>query len=87
MLVSASDPSVVIKLSKKESRTRSEILREADACQINACVLGTRPEHGWGGGGSGGTTYIIHMHTYVHSTWSPLDLRIQIIFNTSAVEY
>lgn len=33
MLVSASDPSVVIKLSKKESRTRSEILRGAEACQ------------------------------------------------------
>lgn len=51
MLVSASDPSVVIKLSEKESRTRSEILREADACQINACVLGTGPEHEGGSGG------------------------------------
>lgn len=44
MLVSASDPSLVIKLSEKESRTRSEISREASACQRNACVPGTGPE-------------------------------------------
>lgn len=44
MLVSASDPSLVIKLSEKESRTRSEISREASACQRTACVPGTEPE-------------------------------------------
>lgn len=46
MLVSASDPSAVIKLSEKESRSRSEIWREGHVCQINSCILGTRPALG-----------------------------------------
>lgn len=43
MLVSASDPSAVIKLSERESRTTSEIWREGHVCQINSCILGNRP--------------------------------------------
>lgn len=43
MLVSASDPSAVIKLSEKESRTTSEIWREGCVCQINSAKLGTHP--------------------------------------------
>lgn len=46
MLVSASDPSAVIKLSERESRTRNEIWREGHVCQINSSVLGTNPALG-----------------------------------------
>lgn len=48
MLVSASDPSAVIKLSEKESRTTSEIWREGCVCQINPGKLGSRPAPGGG---------------------------------------
>lgn len=48
MLVSASDPSAVIKLSDRESRNRSEIWREGPECQINSCMLGTFPALGGG---------------------------------------
>lgn len=48
MLVSASDPSAVIKLSEKESRTTSEIWREGCVCQINPNKLGSHPATGRG---------------------------------------
>lgn len=58
MLVSASDPSAVIKLSERESRTTSEIWREGHVCQINSCILGTRPA-------LGGES----LQSYLHKTW------------------
>lgn len=48
MLVSASDPSSVIKLSEKESTTRSEIWREGHACQRKLLHTGHPPNFEWG---------------------------------------
>lgn len=91
MLVSASDPSLVIKLSEKESRTRSEISREASVCQKNACVPGTRPEasvlpaQSWGQRMAAVTVYpgkkksFLSMHT-----WRLLDLRSYIQIHIGA---
>lgn len=58
MLVSASDPSAVIKLSERESRSPSEIWREGHVCQINSCILGTSP-----------APPEESLHSYLHKPW------------------